>query len=373
MAMAGKKLALCCGPTVTIWDCATDSNGGNAVSFQPHGNRAIVSDLSWNHNAQVLASCCSSRADTENDDDNVVLTSAASHGTLDSLRHDSNLKHPASFVAKHGAAVAAATSVAFGGKSRYLTVGDSSGAVCLWDLKKKTRVRNYFHSGAASIKAAMDPTDSLVLSLTQNALHVFRLREGTLANTLLASAGRYSTFSASVLEPHKVAIGARTGSVDVWNVASQTKVNSLSPHTGEVTGMAFSPTNKLLLASASVDQSLVFSDAASSRVLQRMDLGSCASCLSFHDDGVTCAVGTDSGRVLTYDLRQPKDSFTTYQANNRVSALGFASDASVVTNGRPGREVAFSDNEQKAVELNRFRESAVDGGSSSSMSEVRVS
>ena len=177
----------------------------------------------------VLASCCS----LENNTDNVVLTLAVSQNTLESFRHDRGLKRPAA-----SSPHTAATCVAFGGKSRYLTVGDASGAVCLWDLKKKTRVRHYFHSGAASLQATLDPTDASVLSLTHNALHVFRLREGTLTASLTGKS--YTTFCTSTLEPTKIAIGSKNGSVHVWDVATQTRIISTSPHTSAITGVAYS-------------------------------------------------------------------------------------------------------------------------------------
>lgn len=269
----------------------------------------------------VLASCSS----LGNDDDNVVLTSTESHSNLDSFRHDRALKRPAP--ARENAV---ATSVAFGGKSRYLTVGDTSGAICLWDLKKKTRVRHYFHSGTASLQAALDPKDTHVLSLTWSALHVFRLREGTLVASLSGTC-HYTTFSTSVLENSRVAIGTKTGVVDLWDVSSQSRIGSLSPHTGAVTGVAFSAVSKLLLASACIDETLIFSDTATGKTVQRMELKSPASSLSFHGDGITCAVGTESGLALVYDLRQPNVPIASYQAKGRVSSLRFASDATTIT------------------------------------------
>jgi WD40 repeat protein len=183
------------------------------------------------------------------------------------------------------------------------------------------------------LQAALDPTDTHVLSLTQNALHVFRLREGTLAARLSGTC-RYTHFSASVLETSKVAIGTTTGTVDIWDLSSQSKVGSLSPHTGAVTGVAFSSVSKLLLASASVDQTLVFSDTASGKTIQRMELGSPAFSLTFHDDGLTCAVGTESKCVLVYDLRQPNDAMARYQANDVITCVSFAPGGSTANIGR---------------------------------------
>lgn len=323
----------------------------------------------------VLASCSS----LGNDDDNVVLTSTESHSNLESFRHDRGLRRPSPAQAN-----AAATCVAFGGKSRYLTIGDTSGAICLWDLKKKTRVRHYFHSGTTSLQAALDPKDTHVLSLTWNALHVFRLREGTLAASLSGTC-HYTTFSASVLETSRVAIGTKTGIVDLWDISSKSIMHSFSPHTRAVTGVAFSAVSKLLLASACIDETLIFSDTATGKTIQRMELGSPASSLSFHGDGLTCAVGTESGLVLVYDLRQPNDPIASYQAKDRVSSLRFAPDSTAITTLTMSRSrratlspenVTTNSTEQKdeigcVVEsvLNRSRDSMVASTSGKSVNE----
>ena len=253
----------------------------------------------------------------ENNQDNVVLTSTFHNNRLESFRHDVGLKRPRSAPATN----AKATCVTFGLKSRHLLVGDDSGAVCLWDLKKKARVRHYFTS-TGCLEATLDPTDTNVLSLTKRSLHIFRLREGTLSATIPGSS-RFTKLSTSQLEPTTVAIGTCIGNIDVLDVSLQTKVISMSPHTGSVTAVAFSAVSKLLLASASVDETLAFFDASNGKLVQRMSLHSSATSMNFRNDGRTCAVGTESGRVLLFDLRKPEEPIATCQVDGKVSAVQF--------------------------------------------------
>lgn len=258
-------------------------------------------------------------------DNNVVLSSTSLGGNtlLDSFRHDAGLKRPATPKNKN----ANPTCIEFGVKSRYLVVGDECGAVCLWDLKKKARVRHYFHSSSSgyssSLQATLDPTDSNVLSLSETSLNIFRLREATLAATITGTS-RFCKFSTSPLEPRNVAIGGRIGNVDLYDVSLQNKILSMSPHTGPITGVAMSKVSKLLVASASMDETLAFSDTASGNTVQQMKLGSPATSMSFHDNGRTCAVGTESGRVLVYDLRKTSDVIATCEVVGRVSCVQFA-------------------------------------------------
>jgi hypothetical protein len=87
-------------------------------------------------------------------------------------------------------------------------------------------------------------------------------------------------------------------------------------HGGEVTGIAFSPINTVLLASSSADGTVAFHDTKMCRTIQSfrppvnesvVSSGSSASSavmsVSFASDGVTCAAGTADGRALIYDLR----------------------------------------------------------------------
>lgn len=270
--------------------------------------------------------------------DNIVLTSTLQNNNkLESFRHDAGLKRPAPAPSKN----AKATCVEFGVKSRYLLVGDDAGAVCLWDLKKKTRVRHYFHSHA-SLQATLDPNDTNVLSLSETSLNMFRLREATLAASITGSS-RFTKFSTSLLEPNSVVIGTRIGSVELYDVSLQSKIASISPHTGPVTSVAFSKVNRLLLASTSVDETLAFSDTSTSKIVQRMTLGSPATCMSFHDDGCTCAVGTDSGSVLVYDLRNPSKVIASHHMQERVSAIQFAlGDGNAVAASKPRRSTLSS-------------------------------
>ncbi len=163
-------------------------------------------------------------------------------------------------------------------KSRYLVVGDDCGTVCLWDIKKRSRVRHYFHPNEnhASLQATLDPTDSNVLSLSEKAFYIFHvlslsekafyifhLREATLAASISeTTTSRLTRYSTSSLEPRHVAIGTCIGSLNVYDMALQSQVLSMSLHTGSITGVQYSAVNKLLLASASTDATLCFADIA---------------------------------------------------------------------------------------------------------------
>eukprot|EP00550_Attheya_septentrionalis_P000983 CAMPEP_0198293454 /NCGR_PEP_ID=MMETSP1449-20131203/17329_1 /TAXON_ID=420275 /ORGANISM="Attheya septentrionalis, Strain CCMP2084" /LENGTH=683 /DNA_ID=CAMNT_0043993045 /DNA_START=153 /DNA_END=2204 /DNA_ORIENTATION=- len=330
-------LAMCCGSTVTTWDGKAnfgDSTGLN--EFQPHGSNTNISDIAWNHNGQVLATCSSLDASLSSGDatPNVVLSSAALGTSLDSF-----VSHGGGPTKSVSLAPGTATSIGFGGKSRYICVSNNMGLVSVWDMKKHSRVRIFdIHrstgrsSGGCS-RACFDPTDSLVaaLSSVDGGLRLYKLREGKIQSSLASPIGAHGggvTLGFSSLKQNQAAVGLRNGTVLIWDVADAGGAGSPSPiasfvkrHKSDVTGVCFSPINKLLLATSSLDGSLAFHDINSQKTIQTIlvkehqeqYLGSSAASirggggvtsLSFHADGVTCAAGTQNGIALIYDLRK---------------------------------------------------------------------
>jgi WD40 repeat protein len=266
----------------------------------------------------VLASC--SRVSTDEKlHDNVVLTAAQSGAKLDSLQHDQDWKRPAGTT----------TSVAFGGKSRYLCLGDSSGAVCLWDLKKRLRVRQFFHDGYPSRQVSLDPTDKYVVSLSDRLLSIYNLREGTLAMTLSPPGSfSFTRFHISPMEPNVAAVGTTDGSIllyDITDKESPTPFFALNRrHAGAITGLAISPQNAQLLAATSDDGTLMFFDRQSGETIHQLAaLASPITCMSLHYDGMSCAVGTESGEVFMYDLRE-NTPLSSLRVKYAVSSIQFA-------------------------------------------------
>ena len=285
--------------------------------FSPHGptNSTAVSSLCWNHNDQVLATCSSSSS-IHDEVPNVALTHAASGATLETFSN---------FLPSSNAAPAAATSLGFGGKSRYLVVGDASGCASVWDLKKTARVRTFRlprppGGGSASnvsarrmaplhvqgcTAARIDPTDTFVAAAsgweTDGAVRLYKLREGKLAATLRdidtdnnewEGHGGVSVgaIDFSPLDSSRVAVGTRDGTLLLWDMqaatssaagASPSRRKAVPPtlrltrrHDDAVTGIAFSPVNNVLLSSCSADGSVSFHDVNMLRTIQSFRPGS---------------------------------------------------------------------------------------------------
>ena len=315
--------------------------------------------------------------DGEQQYDNVVLTATNTGAILDSLQHNREW-NTAPLYRRAGIC----TSVAFGGKSRYLCLGDTSGAVCLWDLKKRTRARQFFHDRYPSNQVMLDPTDRYVLSLSDEIFNVYNLREGTLAASIMSppnsNFGSYSKFCMSQIEPHVAAIGTRGGSLllfDIVTAAAMSNGNNIKAstqpstnnttatpfatmnhcHSNAITGIAISKTNPQLIASSSLDGTLNFIDIKSNELIHEEIVTTTAAtgggghnkrcsitCLSLHSDGISCAVGTNTGNVVVYDIRKVNCIVAQLQVQNAVTNIQYALPPKNSKSGGGGGGIASS-------------------------------
>ena len=355
--------------------------GGEEAATTPATMFPIIGDLALHPGGRVVATCLRGGGNSsytsygENDDagedddggreephGTVALTDAATGGGLETL--------------ECGPGIA---SVEFGGRGRYLAVastgereGKVGGGASVWDLRKRARVRTFRlpGGGGGCSAAGIDPTDTYLAAASAGGaaggdggggggagsggrplVGLYRLREGRVAATLWEGEekedrpGRRegggvsrNALAFSRMDPGRIAVGTRDGSVVVWDAAvpleeARVAVAAAPPppirilpsarmawaHGGAaVTGVAFSPRHKGLLASAAEDGTVAFHDVDLGRTVQTLrpppregegevgnEQGGCRGvrCLAFAADGITFAVGTGDGRALVYDLR----------------------------------------------------------------------
>ncbi|VEU37964.1 unnamed protein product [Pseudo-nitzschia multistriata] len=385
-AGSGKKiLAILSGSKVTVWDLppspilgrenSSDADPG-VRSFDPYPqseDAMPISSLAWNHNQMVIATSSGIPTD-EFAHDNVVLLSSQSGQKLDSFQHDWGWKQKRKFALQQeqqwqesstqGSIV---NSISFGGKSRYLCIGDESGAVCLWDLKKKVRVRQFFHNpiggagdnggkcnfaGFSSLQVSLDPTDTYVMSLSPRAMYQYNLRDGQLLGSLEVPKDDdskdkqgtclFTVFAISNLEPNICAIGTSGGNIYLYDISAPHGLDQTSTphakiirrHNGRVTGLVFSPENPNTFLSSGTD-GIVYvhnkSNGTRHKVCSAPDTNNPIQTLSLHADGVTCAIGCRSGDVYVYDLQyiikggdMPAPLLATHQSSDPINSLVFA-------------------------------------------------
>ena len=296
-------------------------------SFPPSGGgNGGLRSLTYNHNNNVLAT---SYGNT------IELLHSGSGVSLETINNAP--PQPSSEVV---------TSIAFGGKSRYLVAGSSSGSTCVWDLKRKRKVRLFVRprdrdrdSGGIGMGNGVkgcnfDPSDSsVVVGYEDGLIASYDVKSGEFECSYGDSDSDYSNTDTSTNKPGvsssginfspinktDFALGSTDGTLSIFNYSRSNSRNSRnSPQTvfrslhtpgpHSVAAVEWSPVNRLLLASAGGhDGNLSFLDGVSGRVIKVVNAvagGEGARDISFHHDGVSVLVGGGDGSVSFYDLRR---------------------------------------------------------------------
>lgn len=179
-------------------------------------------------------------------------------------------------------ASSAVRAIDFDPTSRYLgCVGDFEG-VCIWDLKKKKKVRDLRGHTLGACSVAFS-TDGQVIGSggASGAVLVHSVREKHIVCTLdpPSTQAAVGQLAFSSLRPAIVGVAYRNGGLAVFNTASTASpytpialwaglhTNSATGHDSRLGGaLSFSPINHKFLASAGADGVLAFADYDTSKV-----------------------------------------------------------------------------------------------------------
>ena len=117
-------------------------------------------------------------------------------------------------------------------------------------------------------------------------------------------------------QPSFLAASCESGVLSFWDCNTNKNVFSLSPHLAPAKDISFSPINANLLLSVGLDKKLVCCDPTTRKTVMTLQTEYPLTCVDFHHDGVSLAVGTSHGKVLQYDLRNPKAPESCITAHN---------------------------------------------------------
>ncbi|KAF9968120.1 Protein nedd1 [Mortierella alpina] len=179
--------------------------------------------------------------------------------------------------------------------------------VMTWDAVQR-RLIEAFETGSRINALAINADDTL-LALGQNngSLEVVNRTSGSGAKLdtpvpLVMSRIEYSVFNRSVLG----GVGS-DGILRLWDTGSNgtTAVyhSFASTHDLPISGMAFSPFNRYLICTTGLDKRYALYDVEKKNVVKSTVTDYALTSVSFKNDGISMAFGTDQGKVLLYDLR----------------------------------------------------------------------
>ena len=158
----------------------------------------------------------------------------------------------------------------------------------------------------------------------------------TLAKTL---PGDFFPVTAIALSPNGkiLASGSMNGSIQLWNIATGSKIRTLQGHSDRIESVAFSPDGKTL-ASGSNDETIKLWNVATGTEIGSLQ-GSFFSVYSvtFSPDGKTLASGSSDGTIKLWDVSTTKEILTLPGHTAKVSAVAFSPDGKILASGSDDR------------------------------------
>ncbi|XP_038981010.1 protein NEDD1-like isoform X2 [Phoenix dactylifera] len=300
-------LTTCGGDTVKIFDVTVDSGDPCVLSYTPSPGFQVNS-VRWNHTNLVVASA---------GDDRKI-----------SLWHKNG--QSVGVIPLRGSVVGddieeAIVSISFSNKgSRYLCSGGSGRIVRVWDLQRKRCIK-WLSGHTDTITGVLyNCKDEHLASISaKGELILHNLASGARAAELKDPNGQVlRVLDYSRLSRHILATAGDDGSVHMWDITGRSpKISWLKQHSAPTTGVCFSPSSDKIIASVGLDKKLYTYDSGTRRPTSCTHYEAPFSSLAYHDDGNILAAGTNSGRVVFYDVRGKPQPFTVLRAYNSSEAV----------------------------------------------------
>ncbi|CDW91863.1 UNKNOWN [Stylonychia lemnae] len=219
------------------------------------------------------------------------------------------------------------------------TAGLGDGYVKVWQLKKKEarayKPTNFQIKQQVTCVGYNSTFDLIGASTNQGYINVFANNKNQTTNTTTAqneisffkSSDAYiNQFKFSPLMESIFATAQEDGIISLYDINNgNNPTTQFTTHKTGVRGIAFSPLNKLLLSSVSLDKQIIFYDITKNKKVSAIVTPEPLQCISFNSDGHTVAVGAiNSGNIHVYDLRNQSQVLVTLQGHSStVNSVSF--------------------------------------------------
>ena len=291
-------------PTVT---CLPHQSGLNFKGSQ-------LSSIAWNHTNQVLA--------VAGNKPQISLVQANNGQLLSTIP----------FTAEQ-AFLGGIQALAFSNNSRYL-VSANLKFVHLWDLKRRN-LKGYFGEHAGVVTALGISTEGdVVAGDDSGCMRLWEVRQDSHKDMVLppgpgaAATPAMTCLQLSYLGPARIASGYADGTLALWDFGTTTLLRRQAIHSvGAITGLAYSPKNARLVATCGADGRVTLNDTGSkpgATPSASIIVGDHLTCISFHEDAIHCAVGTNAGYALLYDWRNVRKPVAKVDAHLPFSVTAIA-------------------------------------------------
>lgn len=300
-------IAACGGDTVKLFDVSVETGDPCSCQYTP-AQGSQVNCVKWNHTNLVVASA------GEDQKISLWMKNGQNVGVIPQSGTDTGDNINESILA-----------ISFSSKgSRYLCSGGTGKVVRIWDMQRKRCIK-WLKGHSDTITGVMyNSKDEHLASISvKGDLILHNLASGTRAAELKDPYGQVlRVLEYSRLSRHILVTAGDDGSIHLWDTTGRNpKVSWLKQHSAPTTGVAFSPCNDKLIISVGLDKKLYTFDPGMKKPVHCIPCEAPFSSLAFKDDGLILAAGTNSGRVVFYDVRGKPQPFTILRAYGTSEAV----------------------------------------------------
>ncbi|XP_024373568.1 protein NEDD1 [Physcomitrium patens] len=339
MAQGTSLLAACGGETVKLFDVSIETGDPCTFQYTPSPGYQ-VNCARWNHTNLVVASA------GEDCKISLWMKNGQSLGVLPQPGGEPDVNIDESILG-----------ICFSSKgSRYLGSGGTGKVVRVWDLQRRRCIK-WLKGHTDTITGVMyNCRDEHLASISMKGdLIIHSLASGTRAAELKDPHNQVlRVMEYSRLSRHLLLTAGDDGTVHLWDTTSRSpKLSWLKQHSAPTTGLCFSPTSDKMIVSAGLDKKLYIYDPGVRKPVYCVPYEAPFASLAFRDDGNTLAAGTNSGRVVFYDVRGRPQPFTilrAYSASEAVISLSWQrSNPTTVKDTRPGEFALLGTSNEESV------------------------
>uniref|UniRef100_A0A8C8DKU8 NEDD1 gamma-tubulin ring complex targeting factor n=1 Tax=Oryzias sinensis TaxID=183150 RepID=A0A8C8DKU8_9TELE len=268
------------GDCVKLWDAVTMAP---LEQFNPHISTSPVAQACWSSNNQYLVSASSSG--------DKLVVSSLKQAPVPVVELAEGKKQ---------------TRVALSSSFQFLVSGGLDHCVHIWDLKTSRLHRSLKDHKEEVTCVTFNASDSRIISGSTSGDLVIHSLTTNLSSQAFGHGSEHPIHDLRLSTVKRSLLGtvSDSGAVVLWDSNTQKELHAFDgAHRAPASGVAFSPTNDLLVVSVGLDKKIVCYDTASRIVLRSIRVESPLTSVEFTPDGTGLVVGSTQGKIYQYDLR----------------------------------------------------------------------
>ncbi|XP_023807657.1 protein NEDD1 isoform X2 [Oryzias latipes] len=268
------------GDCVKLWDAVTMAP---LEQFNPHISSSPVAQACWSSNNQYLVSASSSG--------DKLVVSSLKQAPVPVVELAEGKKQ---------------TRVALSSSFQFLVSGGLDHCVHIWDLKTSRLHRSLKDHKEEVTCVTFNASDSRIISGSTSGELVIHSLTTNLSSQAFGHGSEHPIHDLRLSTVKRSLLGtvSDSGAVVLWDSNTQKELHAFyGAHKAPASGVAFSPTNDLLVVSVGLDKKIVCYDTASRIVLRSIRVESPLTSVEFTPDGTGLVVGSTQGKIYQYDLR----------------------------------------------------------------------